>query len=87
MTIISVSKMKNMLSDVLNRVAYGKERIVVSSHGNPKAAVISIEDLKLLEELEEKREIAMLADAVASETHFYSVAEVEAELTSLGLDE
>ena len=84
---ISVSKMKDTLSDVLNRVAYGRERIVVSSHGKPKAAVISVEDLEFLEELEEEREVAMLADAVANETRFYSVAEVEAELADLGPDE
>jgi prevent-host-death family protein len=83
MTVISVSNLKGKLSDVLNRVAYGRERIVVSSHGKPKAAVISVEDLELLEELEEAREAAMLAEAIASETDFYSVAEVEAELTSL----
>ena len=50
---ISVSEMKNTLSEVLNRAAYGKERIVIASRGRPKAAVISIEDLELLEELED----------------------------------
>ena len=87
MTVISVSKLKDTLSDILNRVAYGKERILVSSHGKPKVAVISVEDLRLLEELEEEKELAMLADAIASETHFYSVAEVEAGLANSQLDE
>ena len=53
MTTISVSKMKDTLSEVLNRAAYGRERIVIASRGKPKAAVISIEDLELLEELED----------------------------------
>lgn len=83
MTMISVSRMKDTLSDILNRVAYGKERIVISSHGKPKAAMISVDDLELLEELEKEREMAMLADAVATEDRFYSVAEVEAELAHL----
>lgn len=53
MTTISISEMKDTLSEILNRVAYGRERIVVTSRGKPKAAVISIDDLELLEELED----------------------------------
>ncbi|MBC7251008.1 MAG: type II toxin-antitoxin system Phd/YefM family antitoxin [Anaerolineae bacterium] len=50
---VSVSELKNALSEILNRVAFGRERIVVTSRGRPKAAVISIEDLELLEDLED----------------------------------
>ncbi|MCR4407618.1 MAG: type II toxin-antitoxin system Phd/YefM family antitoxin [Anaerolineae bacterium] len=50
---VSVSELKNALSEILNRVAFGRERIVVASRGRPKAAVISIEDLELLEDLED----------------------------------
>jgi prevent-host-death family protein len=53
MTTVSVSQMKDTLSEVLNRAAYGHERIVIASRGKPKAAVISIDDLELLEELED----------------------------------
>ncbi len=50
---VSISELKNTLSEILNRAAFGRERIVVSSRGRPKAAVISIEDLELLENLED----------------------------------
>jgi prevent-host-death family protein len=53
MTVISVSEMKDTLSEVLNRAAYGRERIVIASRGKPKAAVIGLDDLELLEELED----------------------------------
>lgn len=53
MAVISVSKMKDTLSEVLNRAAYGRERIVIASRGKPKAAVISVDDLELLEGLED----------------------------------
>ncbi len=53
MTIISISEMKNTLSEILNRVAYGRERIVIASRGKPKVAVISIADLERLEDLED----------------------------------
>ena len=50
---ISVSELKNGLSEFLNRAAYGRERIIVASHGKAKAAVIGMEDLHLLRELED----------------------------------
>ena len=53
MVTISVSEMKDTLSEILNRAAYGRERIIIASRGRPKAAVISLEDLELLEELED----------------------------------
>jgi prevent-host-death family protein len=53
MIVISVSEMKDALSEILNRAAYGRERIIIASRGKPKAAVISVEDLQLLEELED----------------------------------
>jgi len=53
MATISISELKSALSEFLNRAAYGRERIIVASRGKPKAAVISIEDLRRLEELED----------------------------------
>jgi prevent-host-death family protein len=53
METVSTSQLKESLSEYLNRAAYGQERIVVASRGKPKAAVISIEDLERLEELED----------------------------------
>lgn len=55
MNTVSVSQLKNELSEHLNRVAYGGERIVVTSRDKPKAVVISYSDLELLEELEDAR--------------------------------
>ena len=48
---ISVSELKRDLSGIINQAAYGKQRIVIGSRGKPKAAVIGIEDLHLLESL------------------------------------
>ena len=49
----SVTEAKRSLSELLNRAAFGRERIVITSHDKPKAAVISIEDLRRLERLED----------------------------------
>ena len=53
MSTTSISELKSALSEYLNRAAYGGERIIVASRGKPKAAVISIDDLRRLEELED----------------------------------
>jgi len=83
MAMISVSETKNTLSKILNRVAYGKERIVIASRGKPKAAVISVADLERLEELEDAQAAREgLAEYRRGET--VSWREVKAEL---GLDD
>jgi len=53
MTIVGIGELRNALSNYLNRAAFGHERIIVTSRGKPKAAVISIEDLRLLQDLED----------------------------------
>ena len=52
---ISVSELKRDLSGIINQAAYGKERIVIGSRGKPKAAVVSMEDLQLLESMSQER--------------------------------
>lgn len=83
MLTISLSKARENLSKLVHRATVGRERIVLTSRGQPKAALISIEDLELLERMEEEREALMLAQAISTETRFYSIAEVEAELAQL----
>jgi len=50
---VSVGEFKSGLSRYLNKAAYGGERVIVSSRGAPKAAVIGMDDLRRLERLEE----------------------------------
>ena len=51
MTRLNVSKAREEFPDVVNRAAFGKERTIVSRRGKDLAAVIPIEDLRLLERL------------------------------------
>ena len=51
MTRLNVSKAREEFPEVVNRAAYGKERTIVSRRGKDLAAVISIDDLHLLERL------------------------------------
>jgi prevent-host-death family protein len=52
---ISLTEVKKALGEVVNRAAYGGERIVLVSRGKPKAALVSIKDLELLESLVSER--------------------------------
>ena len=67
MTRLNVSKAREEFPDLVNRAAYGKERTIVSRRGKDLAAVIPIEDLRLLERLaSEEMERVDLEDARAS---------------------
>jgi prevent-host-death family protein len=51
MTRLTISKAKVELTDIVNRAAQAKERTVLSRRGKGIAAVVPIEDLRLLEHL------------------------------------
>ena len=67
MTRLPVSKAREDLADALNRVAYSGERIVLERRGKRVVALVSVEDLDLLEELEDRLDLEAarkgLADA------------------------
>ena len=47
---INVADAKKRLSELMSRVAYNQERFLVQTRGKPMAALVSAEDLALLEE-------------------------------------
>jgi prevent-host-death family protein len=47
---VAIGQVKRDLSDLVNRVAYGGERILLTSRGKPKAALVSFEDYQRLEQ-------------------------------------
>lgn len=50
---IPVTQARAELADLINRVVYGGERVVVTRHGKPLVALVSADDLRRLEELQE----------------------------------
>ena len=50
-TQVSMTALRQNLGDLVNRAAYGGEHIVLVSRGEPRAAIISIADLRRLEQL------------------------------------
>lgn len=48
---LATTDARYQFADLLNRVAYGKERIVLERRGRPLAALVPVEDLRILEAL------------------------------------
>ena len=57
MDTIDVAKVREQLSDVLNQVAFGKERKVIKRRGKSIAVLMPLEDLARLEALEMQADI------------------------------
>jgi len=49
-TTVPIGRVKRDISELVNRVAYSGERIILTSRDKPKAALVSIEDYKRLTE-------------------------------------
>jgi prevent-host-death family protein len=49
---VSIGRVKREISEIVNRVAFGGERIILVSRGKPKAALVSIEDYKKLQAIQ-----------------------------------
>ena len=47
-TQISIGQIKRDISELVNRVTYAGERIILTSRGKPKAALISMDDYEQL---------------------------------------
>lgn len=77
--VVSAAEAKNRFSEIIGRAAYGRERIIVERKGKPLAAVISIEDLKRLEELEDEVDSRLLREAVEASKGTTPVEEVIAK--------
>ncbi|MGH7236785.1 MAG: type II toxin-antitoxin system prevent-host-death family antitoxin [Nitrospiraceae bacterium] len=81
---MATSKVRQDLSDTLNRVAYGRQRVILERRGKEIAAVIPIEDLRLLEALEARIDLAD-ARAALAEAKKKGTKSLEAIMKELGL--
>jgi prevent-host-death family protein len=63
---IPVTQARDELADLINRVAYGHERIVLTRHSRPVACLVPAEDLELLERADAEQVILAPASPVAA---------------------
>jgi prevent-host-death family protein len=57
---------RNGFSDLINKVRYGSDRVLIERRGKEVAALIPIEDLRLLEMLEDTIDIETARKALAN---------------------
>lgn len=62
---LTISDVREKLSDAINRVSYGNQRVYITRHGGRVAAVVSAEDADLLGELR-KQGVPQLLTRTAS---------------------
>lgn len=84
---IPVSEFKNEISETLNRVVYAGERVLLQRHGKDVAALVSMEEFKILEEIEEledqidlKEALSVLQKIKSGKTDAVSLEEAKKEL-------
>ena len=62
---LGIAEIRNNLADALNRVVYSGDRVVLERRGKPTAAIISLDDLALLEALEDREDVRAAKRALA----------------------
>jgi prevent-host-death family protein len=63
-----VTQARDELADLVSRVAYGRERIILTRHSKPVACLVSPEDLARLEEAEREAQGAAYPAGTAAAT-------------------
>jgi prevent-host-death family protein len=54
MTTTTAVELRENLHDILHRAQYAHERVTITRHGKPVAAIVPLEDLEFLQELEDR---------------------------------
>jgi prevent-host-death family protein len=58
---VTAATARDNLSELINRAAYGKERVLLTRRGKALAALVPMEDMKRLEALEDQEDAAEAA--------------------------
>ena len=82
---VRVSEARRELSEHINRVAFGNERIVLTRHGKGVVALVSVEDAEYLEQLErgeDAEDMAILSERLkdTDASDYIPHAEIAAEI-------
>ena len=64
MTTVTVSQFRKHLDDIIDKVACAGDRVRIERKGKPVMALVSVEDLELLEMLEDQMDMEMAREAL-----------------------
>ncbi|MZD05428.1 type II toxin-antitoxin system prevent-host-death family antitoxin [Streptomyces sp. SID5785] len=82
---IPVTQARAELAELINRVVYGAERVVVTRHGKPLVALVSAADLERLEELDRSAAEAAEQPVITSVSRLGSVSSAPGERQRFGI--
>lgn len=82
---IPVTQARAELADLINRVVYGGERVVVTRHGKPLAALVSAADLERLEAMNEPAVESADEPVITSVSRIGSVTSAPGEQQRFGI--
>lgn len=79
---ITTVEARDHFADLINRTAYAKERVVLTRRGDDVAAIVPIEDVQLLEDLENRIDLEEARAAIAEieESGTIPLADIKARL-------
>jgi prevent-host-death family protein len=82
MTTVTASRLRAHSSEVLGIVRFGNERVAITSHGREIAAVVPMDDVRLLEKLEEALDVFDALESIdeAEREGTISLAQLRQEL-------
>ncbi|OQY04771.1 MAG: hypothetical protein B6I25_06515 [Planctomycetales bacterium 4572_13] len=64
MVSLGVTKLREDISDIVNRVRYTGERITIEKQGKAACVIVSLDDLKLLEAIEDAIDIEAAEESI-----------------------
>ena len=80
MNVISTADARKDFADIINQVSYGSEQIVLTRRGKEVAAIVSVEELRLLQKIEDYIDIKDAQKALSEAGKNISAEEVWQQL-------
>lgn len=61
MPLVSIAEAKSHFSELIAKCVHARERMVITRRRKPVAAIVSLEDLQIIEQYEERQGLASIA--------------------------
>ena len=74
--VYSIADARQRFSDLVKRAAYKGETVTIGTRGKPEAALISVDELRRLQQAEAERDARLLEEAVRRSTGTVGVSEL-----------